>query len=461
MFKYLIIASILTVGMISCARETNLALQEEDTREVAALTVTIMDDQSTKAIDDSNATAEEAKLDSATVFVFNSQNAYQADTTVAIGAANENGANNYKVSFNVPTGSGKRVYVAMNFSRAMRDSIRLKGLTSMTYSIDDQEGLFYKSSLPAANPATFKGNPMFSTAPVIVDIVKGVTNEANVSVERLTSKITVVKEGPLASTGAIKAANAIFDQKSLEFAVGNKNTKIFPMREQTNSIDPNWDGNLDDYKNDFKNEFDIAGQDYTKWDISKFVQVNDDKNVKVDKRNTKYAFENTHKAPRQGEMTYVVIKAKFTPEAIATSFDGTTKRPVTTTSIGNIKMDSLHVVVDNNSYYYYTDTVEAKKHVEYLNAAHNISSAEYVSYYKQMCFFQVWLNSDPAGKEYQVKRNEYYDISLFNIVRLGDSYPELKPGTGGGVVGEESSITVKITIQRWTTVPMSGVILGS
>jgi hypothetical protein len=461
-FKYFTVAAaIISAGFTACTKDSRMDGDDPGAVDKALLTVTISDANSaTRDISDSNATEDETKIESATIFVFNAQNAYQADTTVDLSALSEDGDNKYKIRFDVPTGNGKRIYVALNFNEAMRDSIKLKGLTAMTYSITDQDSLFYKSTVTPPRNFTFKGTPMFNAAPVIVDIVKGNGNEANVTVERMTSKITVVREGALAGTAAIKAANATFDRNEIYFAIGNKNTKIYPMKEQTAGIDPNWDGDIDLYKKDFVSEFKIKDTPVSKWDLSKFVKVDDNANVAVDKRKTKYAFENTHKNPRRDELTFVAVKAKFTPDAIATDFDDATKRPVLNTNPTGVKMDSLFSVIDNNSYYYYTDKTKAKKHVDYLNQAAGSVVAEYVTYYNQQCFFAVWLNSDPTGKEFQVKRNEYYDIGLANISRLGESYPEPKPGSGTDIIGETSSIEVNIHISPWSLVGMNGVILG-
>lgn len=454
MFKFFMtVAAIAAIS--SCSNEEVLPGDGPVTSsEKATLTVQIAGGgQATRAVDDANATTDELKVSNATIFVFNAQNAYQADTTVTLSSAHEDGNNKYKVSFQVPTGN-KRIYVGLNFTAAMKDSVKTKGLAALAYAINDQEDLFYVSS--NSTSTNFKGNPMFNLSPVYANIASG-TNTASVNVERLTAKITVIKEDPL-DKGSVKASNATFSN-DIKFAMGNKNIKIFPMKDQSSDgRDPNWvASNYTSYKSDFQHEFEVLGKAWNQWETSKFVPVDDDKNVDVKNRKTKYAFENTHEMAQQGEVTYVAVMVKFTPEKIATSFDGTSLTPVTVSPSGT--EDSLHVVIDNNTYYYYNDKDEAQKHIDYLNTFLPIGNkTSFTTYYNQTCFYQVWLNSDPSSKEYQAKRNEYYSVGLKNISKLGSPYPEIDDPTS--IIGATSSITVNITVNPWSLIDMGGTILG-
>lgn len=434
--------------------------------ERATLSVTISGgSQATRALGDSNANTEELKVSNATIFVFNDQNVYQADTTVVLSNHAVAGTDNaYKVEFHVPTGANKRVYVALNFSDAMKNAVKSSGLTAMTYAIVGQENLFYVSNNTTPNYTTYVGNPMFNESIVTTNVVQGATNSANVTVERLTAKITVVKEtgSPLA-TGNITTSNAIFSNSNIRFAMGNKNTKILPMKEQTSWIDPNWDGNLGLYGSDFQHEFEVYGKQYDQWNMTQFIVV-DDQTTAEKNRKTKYAFENTHKFAQMGEVTYAAIAVEFTPEQIATSFDlGGTNAPTTITYTSGTKAeDSVFVVIDNNAYYYYVDSLEAKKHTTYLSSLPGVTAGvSYTTYCNLTCFYRVWLNSGVASssKEYQAKRNEYYSIGLSDIDRLGDPYPEIDDPTV--IIGATSAITVNITVKEWSLVNMGGVILGN
>ncbi|MDR2496242.1 MAG: Mfa1 family fimbria major subunit [Tannerellaceae bacterium] len=426
-------------------------------KEKATLTVTFSGTASTRAVTDANANDNETAISKATIFVFNAQNAYEVDTTVLTPPSA--GANKYEVTFYVPTGNNKKVYVGLNLDNQMINNIKLNGLGDMSYPLASQEGLFYISG--NTTDPNFKGNPMFNDKPVVVDILPSTVNAANVSVERMTSKVTVNTEGNLDQPGLKKASNANFDPSTLEFAIGNKNNKILPMKEQSTSwIDPNWTSlSVADYAIDFQHEFAVKDKTYgLDWDVSKFVAV-DASTVKVEDRNTKYAFENTHKDARYGETTYATIKVKFTPEAYATSFDPILNKPVVTTQTP-ANTDTLHVVVDNNSYYYYTDRLEAQAHVAYLNHSMQTATNDYTTYYGGYCFYNVFLNADPTTKEYQTYRNNYYQVSIAEIKKLGRPYPEIEDSNKNNIIGATGALTVNITVNPWSLISMGNIILG-
>ncbi|MDR2496720.1 MAG: Mfa1 family fimbria major subunit [Tannerellaceae bacterium] len=457
-FKFFMAASAITIVLTSCSQNefpvNGDITPEPETSELATLTVNFSGGPATRAITDNNANADELKATSATIFVFNAQNSYQTDTTVSLPGPYST-PTGYAVTFNVPTGNAKRVYVGLNFTTPLRDSVRLNGLAALTYSIADQEGLFYASG--NGNTPTFNGNLMFNDSTVIADIKPG-QNTVNVNVERMASKITVKKQGELQQNTSITVSNATFDISTLEFAMGNKNTKILPMKEQTMTIDPNWKSDsVAVYQSDFQNEFSMRGVNFAQWDLGQFKRV-DDLNTPITARQVKYALENTHEKPRPGEVTYVTIKVKFDPQVIATSFDDATKKPITVPSASVSKKDTLHVVIDNNTYYYYTARDTAAKHVLYLRQF--LQDADYSTYYGQYCFYNVFLNSNPLGKEYQTRRNEFYDVGLEKISRLGRPYSELNPGESNQIIGATSSITVNISVNPWSLVDMGGQILG-
>ena len=199
----------------------------------------------------------------------------------------------------------------------------------------------------------------------------------------------------------------------------------------------------------------------TQWDIARYVPV-DDNAASIPTRQTKYALENTHELPRPGEVTYVSLMVKFEPQFVATAFDDTTKRPVTIpvgSAPAGTNMDTLHVVIDNNTYYYYPDRAVAEEHVLYLRQF--MADADYSTYYGRNCFYNVFLNSDVATKEFQTNRNEFYDVGISRISKLGRPYPELDKEEMNQIIGATSSITVSITVNPWTMVNMGGQVLGN
>ncbi|MDR2497874.1 MAG: Mfa1 family fimbria major subunit [Tannerellaceae bacterium] len=465
MFRFLAASAAVAASVTiitSCSNEEPLApgtgTDPINGKEKATLTVSFTGATSTRAVTDNNANDNEKAISQATIFVFNAQNAYEVDTTVQ--TPTSIGANKYEVTFHVPTGNNKKVYVGLNLHNDMITLIKQSGLSALSYSIANQEGLFYKSG-KILDPA-FKGNPMFNDKPVMVDILPSTVNNANVTVERMTAKITVQTEGKLDQPSPRPASNALFDPATLEFAIGNKNTKVLPMKEQSASwIDPNWTSlNVADYATDFQNEFAVKDKTYGQnWEVSQFVALDPSTTVVAD-RYAKYALENTHKDARYGETTYATIKVRFTPDAYATSFDKTLNKPVVTTQTP-ANTDTLHVVIDNNSYFYYTDRNEAQLHVDYLNQSMQTLTNEYTTYFGRYCFYNVFLNAVTTSKEYQSYRNNYYQVSVADINKLGRPYPEIDDSNKNNIIGATGALTVNITVNPWSLVDMGNIILGN
>ena len=114
MFRFLTASAVIATSVsiiTSCSseepftQETNPGLL--DGKEKATLTVTFSGAASTRAVTDQNANDNETTISKATIFVFNAQNAYEADTTVLTPPTA--GANKYEVTFDVPVGNNKKV----------------------------------------------------------------------------------------------------------------------------------------------------------------------------------------------------------------------------------------------------------------------------------------------------------------------------------------------------------------
>jgi len=454
MFKLFMCTAIVVASFTACSDTIDTGGGENGSDlEKATLTLTIGNAPESRAIVDDNATSNELKVSNAYIFVFNQNGSWAADTMVTIPGTFEDGDNKYKVTFHGAPVGDKIVYAGLNLDNTMRNKIRTNGVGTngvWTYQLSGQN---------VFSPGN-GGFPMFSEKAVAKTIVKGGPNIVDTYVKRFVAKTTIRTTADfVAGTNNAREASGATYSADLKFAIGQANTKIFPL-PQANNVDPNWDGGA--YLGDFENEFKGRGEAYpTDWDLTKYVDV-DPFATDIADRTPKYFLENTHKSPRRGEITYVSIEAIFTPQRVATSFNEADKQPVTVEYTQAKAPATLYVVNADGSVYYYEDDTEAGKHIAFLNAGKQPTDPDYKAYktYNDgKCFYDVYLDSK-LDKSFQAERNDYYDVTVNNINVLGRPYPEIDPGTEEEIIGQTESITVNINVRKWTVVNMSDQILG-
>gem|GEM_PF-3179047 len=447
-FKFFMSAAIVAAGFTACSEDvvTPGGGNPGETVASAPLELIIDGGEITKAISDANATTGEAVIKKVTLFIFGAA-ACEADTTFTLPATtnaqwSEAGDNKFKFTFHgAPIGS-KSVFVGLNLPTALETHIKASGPNAEFEILKDVFATYYDG--------TTNGFPMFNEAAVAKTIATGVTNQVTVPVKRLVAKVTAHTNGAfeVALPGTITestshpryASGAIFDA-TLQFALGNLNTKIFPL-PQTGNVDPNWSGELTTdgsaikYQGDFWNDFTTRPLPWAPAGIANFVNVNTSAQTGVANFNNKYALENTHKTKQMGEVTYASVKATFKPRLIH-SYDGSV---VTSTEFtGTTAPSPLYVFAVAGTYYYYSDKTMADLFM-------TNTGAEYRTYYNGTCFYDVFLNPS----DYNAFRNDYYQLTISKINNLGKPFAEIEKPIDP--IDGKSLLEVTIEVKPWNKI---------
>ncbi|MDR1646176.1 MAG: Mfa1 family fimbria major subunit [Tannerellaceae bacterium] len=461
MIKFFAATTAVAISMTACTNE-EIAPDVQPTIERASLTIAINNEgTTTRANGDDNATAAEVEVKTVSVFVFGTTGTKAEvdtlfETTGAGGidvALKDQGK--YNVTINaVPVGN-KRIYVGVNLptgTENIHDLIADNGVNAAIIALSDTAKL-----AKLYTPAT--GFAMFSDAIATpYEVKQGQTNEVSVAVKRFVAKVTAQTNAAFeANTNSARTVNGAEIGAALTFAMGQINTKFFPLPQLVSGKyqDPNYSaasGEAIPYAADFTNAF----SDFTtsSWPATEalltngFVSVSNNTDAAT-LTNLKplYVLENTSVNHLEGEITFALVKAKFTPEYTHTYTAGDAA-PAATANSSNTITDLYVFGHDGGVFYYFQNKTQADL---YSTA----SSRTYIHYKDCTCFYNVFLDPNPnapaAQKTYNVLRNDYYKLTIEKVNRLGDADHKVDNPTGQK--GGEAALKVNIEVKKWNLIP--------
>ena len=386
--KYALIA-LAAVAITACKKNNEVEnidtlAQGKDTK--LSLTVTAPNGITTYAGEDDNATDAETKINKLDVFVYDdgapfslvSHTQITGDTLIYV-----SGTSNLKTqTVNVKTGS-KRVFVGVNLSPAIVAKL-VANYANMNTALDvDMSTLVNRDGSVA----------MFNERITRINITENAaTNVVNVPVSRLVAKASARSGQALSLTG-IAGGNL----SDLNYSVGQANTKQF-IAPLTNLRDPNWLAS------------ELTSTDLSLVRTADFRAVNAYAVTNVN-QNKHYFAENTSSEHQNNQVTYLSVRATFTP----TRLSGTA--PITN--------GTFYAVFTNSGVYYFGSLAEAQA----FAAANN--GAAPITYTNGYAYYRLYLN--PQGG-YDVLRNVYYHATITKINGLGTSGENQidgEPGTPG------------------------------
>jgi hypothetical protein len=262
-----------------------------------------------------------------------------------------------------------------------------------------------------------KGFVMFSEELVEVTLVPesngnfATANTVETSVDRAVAKVTVCD-------GGVNLNHTVGTFSNITFAIGNSNTKLFPVQQVDEGVikDPNW------------NTYDA--QDFVLFDD--YVTINSGGENYQTTWNVKYTPENTSSLPLEKNSTYAIIKATFVPKTfcnengIATAYDG---QAVDFWTVKTTNGDLYYFNVEDNATTFAENTLDAIKSLKFEGGA---------------CYYSAYLN--PTGG-YNTIRNKFYQVNIKSIVPPGRPTPE--PKDPENPLSEPTDIDIDVTINAW------------
>lgn len=345
------------------------------------------------------------------------------------------------------------------------------------------DGKFYMSNVYPLNQTT---EPQVTVLNITKDQVEAGNDEAKnnfkIYIGRMTGKVSLAFADPLNPN----SGDGDFDKDNATYRVRNnpKRFYTFPVYNVTQLISPYFDRTYDlaapgDYANDntkvgavdfFDNGHDAAGaNNHT------FVAANIDS----------YLTENSPKEAKRHKVTFLSIKAKWTPKENATFLkaDGTTVADAKTdgvTAIAN-NQGTFHrvqkwqngkivgycpgIYVAKPTKYYTGDNVDNNPDGADLKErdaakADNTGAVSYVAveYTQGIAYWAYWMKSSNNGtiaEKYALKRNNHYKVRIISVDGVGDPKEEDNLDKDEDI---EADTHMKATIEvlKWNEVNIEG-----
>jgi hypothetical protein len=420
--------SILAAGLWGCAQDkTNNPVDPGDPTTLALrlrFAPPASSEPATRDTDDPNATADEAKLVTADVFIYTGAGDFLSRTRLEAAEFTQP-AGTYDIwetSTPIPTTTGAKIfYVGVNLPETAAASLVNQ---SMSAAANTVQTLISRGDINIG-----AGLPMFSTASVAATMAAAPTvNTITANVQRIVAKVTVESDADMQQEGTRGLLG------DLTWAINNQNLKYFLVQGTAPvNADPNWTA-ASYLLSDFSQA--AAPTDY--------VAVNEGPVSDVTTYNAQYAVENTSDQKTMKELTRVTVSATFIPDEWVTSY---------VAGSGTTTPETNPNVALNNAVTFYTVTPGVGLATQYFAnqadaAAYSTDkgSAPVSTYTDGVCYWNIFLNKAAVG---EVRRNDFYKCNIKRIVAPGQpgdglTNPNAQPET-------ETSITVDINILDWNT----------
>ncbi|MFV0586185.1 Mfa1 family fimbria major subunit [Bacteroides reticulotermitis] len=427
-FKTVFLATAVMVSFASCSNDEIVDNGNDIPEGEKTSFILTIDQPQTYAASDDNATDREKLINDVDVFIFDKNDQLRSHTALTTNDFSETNSQLTSTK-KIPTTTGfKRVYVGVNLNKDLVANIKTMGVGATHQLL---EKVLDNKVTELGNELDNNGYAMFSKVvqePTFTLDEKN--NVVKVNVERLVAKVVVYEKDGL------KKQLESGDISTIEFAVGNVNTKFFPL-PKANYMDPNY----------IETTTDLA--DFLKlgYSDSYYIAANTEGTTIV-KANKWNILENTSKGKRKSQLTYTSIRAKFLPKYFV-RWNSTTKKLENDTRPGGA--DTFHQVKSDKGIYYFTDAGQA---TAYGNSC--TPKVTPVTFERGWCYYPVYLNPtgthngvSKAEDKFNVYRNNIYKVVIASIAGPGIS-KITDPTDPTEPVDETTNMTVEVTIEPWT-----------
>lgn len=358
---------------------------------------------------------------------------------------------------NVKTGK-KRIYVAINLTNAVVTRLvdnyayLTDGITFNSGSAPYNDRLFQHlvgaAATPSSNDASvvmfnttdFDGTP--TNVLTIVENPVSPQNEITVDVSRMVAKVAVKTDA------ALNLSIPGGTLSNLRFTSGQTNNRLHlaPLRQFR---DANWNTFQ---ASDFNlHAIDVGFQPYANGVINPANDAWADFDFELATTPKVYLPENTSQAHRHNEVSYISLRATFTPTDDGEPLGFGTTPTVT----GTFPAGTFYAVFSNDVGSVSTPTPGIAVHyfpvLADANAYAATHSGEVLTYTGGFCYYRIYLNPNgngtTTGNQYDILRNVFYKVNITRINTIGTTLPDHIPGSngtpgypGGTVVAENPAV---------------------
>lgn len=436
-----IIAGMLSTMLLAvgCNKEDggNRVTPEAGVKTYASFSVSLLNQSTRAASNDSNAVAEETKISDLHIYIFN------GGVLETKGKITLDGNNKGTSALATTTGT-KTIYAVPNYDA--------------TGDIGSLQSDFEKQLIDAADIA--EENGFFMAGKTEATLIERTEDEAKqdanlikISVARGAAKVqmqfgTNVPVKPVVNASVAEAKFSLAQQNSQMYLAKLTAGEFSPKGKTAEQKDDDQDGTYDHLTK-------LPQADAIKWTAGLTAYDNAF-------ANSQYLAENVNQTPTTGNTSYVLVSLRVTPQAKADGTGAVTATPLMpgTTFYVLAKKDAtsgkITFATKDDKILYFEQNADA---TTYKGKQVNLNDYEVLEYTNGISYYRLNIRDirkTALTEKYAVNRNHYYKVNITEISNLGfNTATGTIPTDPTTPLETQTYISADITIETWTVVDMN------
>lgn len=439
-----IIAGMLSTMLLAvgCNKEDggNRVTPEAGVKTYASFSVSLLNQSTRAASNDSNADEKETKIRDLNIYIFN------GGVLETKGQITLNTDNKGITALATTTGT-KTIYAVANYNNAQEAIGSLQS--------DFEKQLIAATDIAEENGFFMAGKTEATLTERTEEEAKQEANLIQISVARGAAKVQMQFGTNVPVKPVVNASVA-----DAKFTLAQQNSQMYLAKLTAGEFSPS--GTTAEQKDDDR---DGTYDHLTKLPTTdvEFKWINAATTYQNTYANSKYLAENVNEAPTTGNTSYVLVSLQVTPQATADATGNVTATPLVagTTFYVLAKKElasgKITFALKDNQILYFSQASDATAY----KAAQGVDLAAYdvETYTNGISYYRLNIRDireTTLTKKYAVNRNHYYKVNITEISNLGFN-------TAAGTIPTEPTtpletqthISADITIEPWTVVDMN------
>ena len=437
-----IIAGMLSTMLLAvgCNKEDggNLVTPEAGVKTYASFSVSLLNQSTRAASNDSNAVTEETKISDLYIYIFN------GGVLETKGQITLNTDNKGTTALATTTGT-KTIYAVPNYNA--------KGDIGSLQS-DFEKQLIAATDIAEENGFFMAGKTEATLTEKTQEQAIEDANLIKISVARGAAKVqmqfgTNVPVKPVVNASVAEAKFSLAQQNSQMYLAKLTAGEFSPKGKTAEQKDDDQDGTYDHLTK-------LPQADAIKWTAGLTAYDNAF-------ANSQYLAENVNQTPTTGNTSYVLVSLQVTPQAKADGTGNVIATPLTPGTTfyvlakKEVSSGKITFASKDDKILYFEQETDA---TTYKNAQQvDLATYEVLAYTNGISYYRLNIRDireNDLTKKYAVNRNHYYKVNITEISNLGfNTAAGTIPTDPTTPLETQTYISADITIEAWTVVDMN------
>lgn len=436
-----IIAGMLSTMLLAvgCNKEDggNRVTPEAGVKTYASFSVSLLNQSTRATSNDSNAVAEEIKINHLYIYIFNG-GVLETKGEISLDTDNKG-----TTALATTTGT-KTIYAVPNY-----EAIGVIG----SLQSDFEKQLIDATDIAEENGFFMAGKTEATLIERTEDEAKQDANLIKISVARGAAKVqmqfgTNVPVKPVVNASVAEAKFSLAQQNSQMYLAKLTAGEFSPKGKTAEQKDDDQDGTYDHLTK-------LPQADAIKWTAGLTAYDNAF-------ANSQYLAENVNQTPTTGNTSYVLVSLQVTPQAKADGTGNVIATPLTPGTTfyvlakKEVSSGKITFATKDDKILYFEQNTDA---TTYQGTQANLNDYEVLEYTNGISYYRLNIRDireTDLTKKYAVNRNHYYKVNITEISNLGfNTAAGTIPTNPTTPLETQTYISADITIEAWTVVDMN------